>query len=202
MRSMDFSIHKYPDTFISNRLEAGKDWDEYVSMLLDPGVKTAAVLVPLENVDDNWHLLFTRRTETVKNHKGQVSFPGGQADRGDSDPTLTALREAYEEVGILPEDIHILGCMNGFVTISRFLVVPVVGIVKWPVDLSLSELEVHSVFTIPLGWFGAKKHLSVEEYSEEGRSYQKVLFYKEYRSESVWGVTAQIVYHLIGILAN
>ncbi len=79
--------------------------------LLDPGfrlpldgrARSAAVLVPLVCQDDDWHLLFTRRTDTVQDHKGQVAFPGGAAEPGDRDRAETALREAWEEIGLPPD---------------------------------------------------------------------------------------------------
>src|SRR5688572_13000108 len=80
-------------------------------------LKCAAVLVPLVWHDDQWHLLFTRRTDIVESHKGQVSFPGGACDEGETTPEQTALREADEEIGLQANDIKVLGRLANLITI-------------------------------------------------------------------------------------
>src|SRR6185503_12136425 len=101
---------------ISQRLNeviqsAGDSSDGYAELELndETRLKCAAVLVPLVWQDEEWHLLFTRRTDTVESHKGQVSFPGGACDEGETVPEQTALREADEEIGLQASDIKILG---------------------------------------------------------------------------------------------
>jgi len=82
--------------------------------------------------DGEWHLLFTRRSDSVENHKGQVSFPGGACDGGETTPEETALREAQEEIGIEPRQVRVLGRLNSMLTITSFMVTPVVGVIpKW-----------------------------------------------------------------------
>ena len=92
-------------------------------------LKCAAVLVPLVWEAAEWHLLFTRRTERVESHKGQVSFPGGGCDEGENTPEETALREVEEELGIDAKHIRLLGRLTNMITISSFRVTPVVGLV-------------------------------------------------------------------------
>src|SRR5215208_3661917 len=94
-------------------------------------LKCAAVLVPLVWHDEEWHLLFTRRTDRVQSHKGQVSFPGGACDEGETTPEQTALREAEEEIGLYAQDVKVLGRLANMITISHFRVTPVVGVIKW-----------------------------------------------------------------------
>ena len=118
----------------------------------DTRLRCAAVLVPLVWHEREWHLLFTRRTDTVESHKGQVSFPGGSCDEGETTPEQTALREAEEEIGLRPSDVKILGKLTNLITITYFRVTPVVGVVKWPAVFRVGEHEVARVFTIPLGW--------------------------------------------------
>src|SRR6266540_7253736 len=115
-------------------------------------LKCAAVLVPLVWQDDEWNLLYTRRTDTVESHKGQVSFPGGACDEGENTPEETALREAEEEIGLNPNDIKVLGRISNMITITYFRVTPVVGVIKWPAVFRVGEHEVARIFTIPLGW--------------------------------------------------
>src|SRR5215212_3924746 len=81
-------------------------------------LKCAAVLIPLVWHDDEWHLLFTRRTDRVESHKGQVSFPGGACDEGETTPEQTALREVEEEIGIAPADVKVLGKLSTLITIT------------------------------------------------------------------------------------
>ena len=81
-------------------------------------LKCAAVLIPLVWYDDEWHLLFTRRTDTVESHKGQVSFPGGACDEGETTPEQTALREADEEIGIHPGNVRVLGRLSNLILTS------------------------------------------------------------------------------------
>ncbi len=87
----------------------------------------AAVLIPLIERDGQVHLLMEKRPESLTQHKGQVSFPGGARESGDADAVATALREAHEEVGLDPADVEVFGAIDDFVTISRFRVTPVVG---------------------------------------------------------------------------
>src|SRR4026207_390340 len=115
-------------------------------------LKCAAVLVPLVWHDDEWNLLYTRRTDTVESHKGRVSFPGGACDEGETTPEETALREAEEEIGINPGDVKVLGRLANLITITYFRVTPVVGIVQWPAVFRVGAHEVARIFTIPLTW--------------------------------------------------
>src|ERR1041384_728612 len=116
-------------------------------------LKCAAVLVPLIWENEEWHLLYTRRTDRVESHKGQVSFPGGACDEGETTPEQTALREAEEEIGLNPDHVRVLGRLVNMITVSNFRVTPVVGVIKkWPTVFRVGEHEVARIFTIPLGW--------------------------------------------------
>jgi 8-oxo-dGTP pyrophosphatase MutT (NUDIX family) len=100
-----------------------------VSVNLTP----AAVLLPLLHKDEELHILFTKRTQTVKAHKGQVSFPGGVRDPDDESLLKTALREAQEEIGLRPEDVEILGALDPITTVTTdFLVYTFVGQIPFP----------------------------------------------------------------------
>mgnify|MGYP001768140470 CR=1 FL=1 len=92
----------------------------------------AAVLIPLFQLGGAWHILFTRRTDTVESHRGQVSFPGGRIEDEDRDPVHGALREADEEIGLRPVDVRVVGCMARHTTPSGFWVTTVVGVNPWP----------------------------------------------------------------------
>ena len=90
------------------------------------------MLIPFLRIEQAWHLLFTRRNSALPEHSGQVAFPGGRADPDDPDLETTALREAYEEIGLLPADVRILGRLYDFLTITNYLVTPIVGVIPWP----------------------------------------------------------------------
>src|ERR1041384_5759450 len=123
-----------------------------VDLTEETRLKCAEVLVPLVWHDEEWHLLYTRRPDTVESHKGQVSFPGGACDEGETTPEQTALREANEEIGLDPNDVKVLGRLPNLITITYFRVTPVIGVVKWPAVFRVGEHEVARIFTIPLAW--------------------------------------------------
>ena len=164
------------------------------------GLRSASVLVPLLWADDRWSLLFTRRTETVNSHKGQVSFPGGAADPEDASPEATALREAFEEIGLLAEDVRIFGRLLSRPTISSFLITPVVGRVRWPGDFHVSPQEVSRVFTIPLDWLADPDKREERPRTTPGGYYEKIIFYQPYDGEILWGITARITLDLLIVL--
>ncbi len=160
-------------------------------------LKCAAVLVPLIREGEAWSLLFTRRTERVESHKGQVSFPGGGCDEDESTPEETALREAQEEIGLQPGSVRILGRLTNLVTVTSFRVTPVVGAIIWPTVLRLGVHEVERVFTIPLDWLADRRNRW--EFSFPGRN-RSLIAYHPYDGELLWGATARITVDLLATL--
>ena len=160
-------------------------------------LKCAAVLIPLVWYDDQWHLLFTRRTDTVESHKGQVSFPGGACDEGETTPEETALREADEEIGIPAHDVKVLGRLSNLITITYFRVTPVVGVVKWPAVLRVGAHEVARVFTIPLEWLANSSNRWQFEIPGTRRS---LIAYHPYDGELLWGATARMTVDFLNVL--
>jgi 8-oxo-dGTP pyrophosphatase MutT (NUDIX family) len=162
--------------------------------------RAAAVLVPLVCTQEKWHLLFTRRTDLVQNHKGQVSFPGGAAEMGDTCREDTALRETGEEIGIARDQIEILGKMWEMPTITGFSVTPVVGQVQWPAALHISPNEVSRVFTAPLDWLAdPANHEEVDLTLPDGRR-EKVIYFQLFDGEKIWGATARIVINFLRVI--
>ena len=102
----------------------------------------AAVLIPIYQEEGHWKLLFTRRTDSVDVHAGQVSFPGGQIEASDGTAISAALREAEEEIGLNPADVDTLGQLNPLFTVTQFLIHPVVGFFPWPYSLTPNPSEV------------------------------------------------------------
>ena len=173
--------------------------DGYAELELNDEVtlKCAAVLVPLVWHAEEWHLLFTRRTDRVESHKGQVSFPGGACDEGETTPEQTALREAEEEIGIQPSDIKVLGRLANLITISYYRVTPVVGVVRWPAVFRVGEHEVARVFTIPLAWLANESNRWQFEIPGSNRS---VIAYHPYDGELLWGATARMTVDFLNVL--
>jgi 8-oxo-dGTP pyrophosphatase MutT (NUDIX family) len=161
--------------------------------------KPAAVLVPLLWFEGEWHLLFTRRSSSLMNHSGQVSFPGGSWDVEDEDLTATALREAWEETGIRPEEVRVLGEMPAIGITTHFLVTPVVGIIPWPYPLRLQETEVARAFIVPLSWLADHANFYTSTRIYEGKTYE-IIYYQLFDGEKIWGATARITQELLKLI--
>ena len=160
-------------------------------------LKCAAVLIPLVWDDEQWHLLFTRRTDTVESHKGQVSFPGGACDEGETTPEETALREADEEIGIQPKDVKVLGRLSNLITITYFRVTPVIGVVRWPAVFRVGAHEVARIFTIPLVWLANSSNRW--QFEMPGRT-RSLIAYHPYDGELLWGATARMTVDFLSVL--
>jgi 8-oxo-dGTP pyrophosphatase MutT (NUDIX family) len=155
-------------------------------------------LIPLYLHEGQWHALFTRRTERVEAHSGQVSFPGGLIEPDDSSPEEAALREAFEEVGIQPGDVELIGRLYPTWTITRFVVTPIVGTIPWPYELRLNRAEVARAFGVPLGWLANPDNLDMRKFRLTwfGPSFD-VHYFKPYDDEVIWGATGRIVASLL-----
>jgi 8-oxo-dGTP pyrophosphatase MutT (NUDIX family) len=193
-------IH-FTEADITNRLhlaQSAVNTDGYPGV--NPaGLRCAAVLVPLLYQGGEWHLLFTRRTDLVESHKGQVSFPGGACDEGEITPEQTALREAQEEIGLDPSSVHVLGRLNPMLTISSFNVTPVVGVIPWPTVFKPANAEVARVFSMPLAWLAERSNRW--EFSLPGGGHT-VILYHPYDGEILWGATARMTVEFIELLLS
>ncbi|HET9914949.1 MAG TPA: CoA pyrophosphatase [Anaerolineales bacterium] len=168
-----------------------------IELTEETSLKCAAVLIPLVWHDEEWHILYTRRTDTVESHKGQVSFPGGACDEGEATPEQTALREAEEEIGLDPVNVRVLGRLSNLITITYFRVTPVVGVVTWPAVFRVGEHEVARIFTIPLGWLANPSNRW--EFEMQGRK-RSLIAYHPYDGELLWGATARMTVDFLKIL--
>jgi 8-oxo-dGTP pyrophosphatase MutT (NUDIX family) len=165
--------------------------------------RPAAVLVPLFQVDGEWHLLYTRRTNSVESHPGQVAFPGGAIERSDGTAAAAALREAHEEIGLSPSQVSILGQMNPLLTVTQFTVTPVVAQIPWPFPLKVNPSEVASAFQVPLSFLANPANLErrPREPLIPGRPID-VLYFRPYSDEVIWGVTARITTDLLEVISS
>jgi 8-oxo-dGTP pyrophosphatase MutT (NUDIX family) len=151
----------------------------------------SAVLIPIFYKNGEPHLLLTLRTETVASHKGQISFPGGTRENGDRDLLATALRETFEEVGIRPEDVEVLGELDDLLAVTNFVVTPFVGVFPYPYDFKISHDEIAELIEIPLSFFMDPRNRRVEERLYRGRNV--TVYFYDYGKYTVWGVTARIL---------
>lgn len=164
----------------------------------DPALVCAAVLVPLVWKEGEWHVLVTQRTQTVGHHKGQISFPGGACEPEDGDRLATALRETFEEVGIDPKSVEVLGAADDYQTVSSFSVTPFVGVVPYPYQAQLNQEEVEGLVEIPLSFLRDPANLRVERWKVQGHIYD-VLFW-DYGPHTIWGATAQMLKEFLDLV--
>ncbi len=191
------------EDIISQRLNAAiandpaSDGFSEIELTREESLRCAAVLIPLVWHDDEWHLLYTRRTDTVESHKGQVSFPGGACDEGETTPEETALREAWEEIGLNPNDVKVLGKLSTLITVTYFRITPVVGVVRWPAVFRVGEHEVARIFTIPVGWLANPSNRW--EFLRPGTN-RSLIAYHPYDGELLWGATARMTVDFLKVL--
>jgi 8-oxo-dGTP pyrophosphatase MutT (NUDIX family) len=156
--------------------------------------KPAAVLVPVVLREGEAMVLFTQRAPGLRDHSGQVAFPGGKIDQTDASALSTALREAQEEIGLEPSLVTPLGYLDAYLSSSNYIVMPVVGLVTPVFQLSLNTAEVAEVFEVPLRFLmDPENHeLRSREWKGRLRQYYAIPFGERY----IWGVTAGIVRNL------
>lgn len=168
---------------------------------MDGGWHPAAVMILLANINGDLHILYTQRTDKVTDHKGQVAFPGGAWESSDQCLLETAFRETYEEIGIKRESIRILGSMPPVHTITGYCIVPYVGLLSYPIPLTIQEEEVESVFTIPCKWLDKEENRCEKEYEDKKFNIKRnVLFYDEFEGHVLWGITAMLTVSLLALL--
>lgn len=166
-----------------------------------PGVdaalnQPAAVLIPMLFDQDQWKILFIKRTQHKGDrHSGQIAFPGGRLDKGD--PTLqhAALREAEEEIGLDANSVDILGQSCTMITVTGYQVTPFAGILSWPYPVKLSPTEVEKILLIPIDWLANPDNHRTELWFPQTKPETElpVIIFNEFEGEVLWGATAQIL---------
>jgi 8-oxo-dGTP pyrophosphatase MutT (NUDIX family) len=167
----------------------------------DPRRTPSAVLIPLYKKQGEYYILFIQRTDRVRDHKGQISFPGGAYEEGDDNLLQTALREAAEEVGLAAEDVEVIGELDDYRTIgSNYVISPFVGRMPWPYQLQVDEWETEEVIEVPLSALLDKSNVSQDKDILEGEEIDQ--YYYHYRGKVIWGATARILNQFLGILED
>jgi 8-oxo-dGTP pyrophosphatase MutT (NUDIX family) len=160
--------------------------------------RAAAVLIPVV-AGDPPTLIFTVRTDTVRSHKGQISFPGGSEDEGEG-LERTALRETHEEIGLDPSAVKILGELDTFPTfVSGYAVTPFVGWLDSPPDLAPNPAEVAAILEVPLTDLNQEIRAD-PGFTHNGRTYPTEAWI--WREHVIWGVTAYVLRRFLGILGS
>lgn len=166
----------------------------------DPKAAAAAVLILVHDREGEPHVVFTERTNHVEHHKGQISFPGGACDDADDCLETTALRETYEEIGVHPEHVRIIGQLDDMVTISNFRVTPYVGTLAAEPEYPfvLNDHEVAQVVQVPLSFLLDEKNMELEVRQHQGREVLVPAF--SYNGHRIWGATARMLHQFIELL--
>jgi len=169
----------------------------------------AAVLVPLVVHDSGPTVLLTRRTDHLRDHAGQISFPGGRTDPGDADAVATALREAEEEVGLARSQVDVIGSLPIYRTVTGFVVTPVVALVQPGFALALDSFEVAEAFEVPLAFLMDPAHHQRHVFDYEGheRRFLSMPWDGIGRDGApqryfVWGATAAMLRNLYRFLSS
>ncbi|HIP75614.1 MAG TPA: CoA pyrophosphatase [Psychromonas hadalis] len=163
-------------------------------------LKKAAVLVPIVERNNQLFILLTVRAEHLKHHPGQISFPGGGIEESDHDLSQTALRETHEETGVSADKIHLFGELASIETGSGYRVSPYLGFVDENYQLTLDHNEVQAAFEIPLNFLLNKQHYYPVRFLRN--SEEQTTYCIPYQTHLIWGMTAQILSTLIGIVED
>ena len=154
-------------------------------------LRASAVLIPLFYNQGQCHVLFTKRSEEVDFHKGEVCFPGGTREPSDSSLLQTALRETEEEIGVKAKDVEILGEFDDSVTLtSNYVISPFVALIPHPYPLKADGREIREIFSVPLSFL-----MDEANFKQDSHSY-------EYEGRIIWGATARILRQFINLLKS
>ncbi|MEE2689472.1 MAG: CoA pyrophosphatase [Pseudomonadota bacterium] len=155
---------------------------------------SAAVLVPIVDHPDGLTVLLTQRTNHLRDHAGQVSFPGGRIEPDDADHEAAALRETHEEIGLAAHQIDLVGRLDRYVTRTGYEVVPVVGFVNPPLDVKPDPFEVADIFEVPLQFLA-----NPDNHQRHSRYYngtRREFYAMPYNGYYIWGATAGMIVNL------
>nr|WP_246696670.1 CoA pyrophosphatase [Methylobacterium planeticum] len=165
------------------------------SAVAPPGPhRQAAVLVPIVARGDGLSVLLTKRALHLRDHSGQIAFPGGKIDPADPSPLAAALREAEEEIGLRPSAVRLLGYLDPYLSATGFLVTPVIGLVEGAPALAPNPDEVAEIFEVPLAFLMDPARYALKSRPWQGRI--RYFYAVPFGEKLIWGVTAGILHNL------
>ena len=160
-------------------------------VIVNQGLREAAVLIPVVDRRDGASVILTKRTEKLRSHSGQIAFPGGRLDATDPTPEYAALRETEEEIGLSPSFVEVVGRMPDYVSGSGFRIAPILSVVRPDFRLRINPDEVDDAFEVPLSFLmdPANHNRGSRIWEEKERYYYTMPFGERH----IWGVTAGII---------
>ena len=204
--------HQMTPQALRARFAEAADWAPEIAgdgQHQDRAPAPASVLVPLVQRDDGLHVLLTRRTDHLHDHAGQISFPGGRQEPEDADEVATALRETQEEIGLAHHHVEVLGRLPIYTTVTRFVVTPVVALVRPPFELRLDAFEVAEAFEVPMSFLMNPAYHQRHLFEAAGVSRQFLSM--PWQADSamgtrreffIWGATAAMLRNLYTFLSR
>jgi len=169
--------------------------------IIDAGQVSAAVLLPIYWKQGQYYILFTKRTEQVKEHKGQISFPGGACQEGDGTLLDTALRECAEEIGLASSQVEVLGELDDVATLtSSYIISPFVALIPWPYSLKVNRWEIEEVIEVPISALLGKDSMRQDNEIVGGETVTSHFYY--YQGRVIWGATARILNQFLDIFTR
>ena len=157
-------------------------------------LQASAVLLALHFTEAKWQLLLTTRADHLKNHAGQISFPGGRFESHDQHLMATAIRETEEEVGINKKYIKVVSQLDDHNTLTGFRIFPYVAILSELPELIIDKNEVEDVFSVPLEHLIETSNHQIESVDYQGKHYD---YYKIlWQDKIIWGATARMIVNL------
>jgi mutator protein MutT len=165
--------------------------------IVAPQHRRACVLIPLVRHGAGWSILFTQRAENLAAHSGQISFPGGAVEEGET-LIQAAVREAEEEVGIPADHVELIGRLDDVVTHSGFLVAPFVGVLHEPVAYVIQESEVVEAFEVPMEALLDPANPEVRYVPFHGKQFPSYFYH--YEGREIWGLTGRMLKALLDLV--
>ncbi len=159
--------------------------------------RPAAVLMPVQERDDDDYFVLTKRAAHLNHHRGQVAFPGGRVDTGDPGELEAALRESHEEIGIEPSDVRILGQLDQVMGAYGFLITPFVGMIPSSYEFRLNPRETAAVFTVPISALLNPSSVTVADHLS---SHGEPVYHFYFDGWDIWGATARMILQFLELV--
>jgi 8-oxo-dGTP pyrophosphatase MutT (NUDIX family) len=165
-----------------------------------PGFMHSAVLMPIFSENQKLKFILTKRTESLKKHRGEISFPGGRKDRRDKSLEETSLRETEEEIGVPRDKIKIIGRLDDLFTITRYIITPFIGIITEQVKCISNGREVAELLYVPMDVFLNKDKFAERNIPQNGADFP--VYYYYWNNREIWGATAYIINQFMETVFN